>query len=169
MAETARYNLKTISIERNQTTTLLMSICRELDISVEDLELLILDEYESNWKALDKTYVYLQLPISKAQTMNPTLRVSLAIKCEWIKQREPLVFNKWYDREEAEELIKAYDLDLVDVIGTNEHIQGSTDNSLGESLSKNSERYVISFYDLDDECWEPNPPVKVMFFKAPME
>ncbi len=169
MAETARYNLKTISLEKNPTTTLVMSICRELDLSTKDLELLILDEYEEDWKALGKIYLYLQLPISKVLMMNPSLRVNLALKYDWIKQHEPIVFNKWYDREKAEELIKAYDLNLVDVIGTNEHIQGFTGNSLGESLSRNRAGYTISFYDIDQECWEPKTPAKVMFFKAPTE
>ena len=169
MAEQAVYNLKTISLNRNSVTMLLMSICRELNISTEELEELILGEYDPEWKAKDKNYLYLTVPLTKLSTLSPTLKVNLTLRHDWIKQREPLVFNKWYDREKAEELIKAYDLDLVDVIGTNGHIQGFTGNSLGESLSRNRAGYTISFYNIDQECWEPKTPTKVMFFKTPME
>lgn len=169
MAETARYNLETISLERNPTTMILMSICRELDISTKDLELLILDEYEEDWKELSKKYLYLQLPVSRALTMNPTLRISLALECSWIKQREPLVFNKWYSTSEAEELIKSYDLGFVDVLGANDYVSGSTDNSLEEPLSKYREAYFITFYDTDIGEWVSKVPEKVMFFKAPTE
>lgn len=169
MAKEAKYNLKTISLNRNSTTMLLMSVCRELKISSEELEELILDEYDSDWKAHGKVYLYLSVPLTKASTLSPTLNVNLTLRYDWIHERESIVFGKWYDVKKAEELIMAYDLSLVDVLGATKLVAGDTDNSLNEPLSKYCGAYQITFYDTDDMCWRYSQPDKVMFFKAPTE
>lgn len=169
MAEQAKYKFKTINLERNPTTMLLMSICRELHISTKELEELILSEYDSDWEARDKTYLYLSVPLIKEPTSSPALKVNLTLRYDWIQEREPIVFGKWYDVKKAEELIKAWDLDIVDVLCTTEYSAGYTGNSLNEPLSRNCDVYQVTFYDIDREEWKDTVPTKVMFFKAPTE
>lgn len=164
MATNATYNLKTICLERNPTTIGIMSLCRELKISKDDLEDAILSNFDPDWEENGATYTHLTLKF--ANKTFPTQEADFTLKCEWITQRPRLEFNKWYTEEEAIKLIECYNLMYVDVLCLlNSCLEAYKKEDVSAPVTKCSTAYRVQYYD-KDEGWSVSKPHRVMFFKG---